>query len=44
MPTWLEIREEFKPALESALLGKSSPADALRGLAEKAEAIIAKGA
>ncbi|PWE09787.1 ABC transporter substrate-binding protein [Streptomyces sp. BSE7F] len=44
VPTWLEIREEFKPALESALLGKSSPADALRGLAEKAEAIIAKGA
>ncbi|MCI0384975.1 ABC transporter substrate-binding protein [Streptomyces sp. CNQ085] len=44
VPTWLEIREEFKPALESALLGKSSPADSLRGLAETAEAIIAKGA
>ncbi|MFI5593895.1 ABC transporter substrate-binding protein [Amycolatopsis sp. NPDC051758] len=43
VPTWLEIREEFKPALESALLGKSSAADALRGLAEKATAIIAKG-
>ncbi|MBN3928268.1 ABC transporter substrate-binding protein [Streptomyces verrucosisporus] len=44
VPAWLEIREEFKPALESALLGKSSPADSLRGLAETAEAIIAKGA
>ncbi|MFG2570792.1 ABC transporter substrate-binding protein [Streptomyces sp. NPDC048567] len=44
VPTWLEIREEFKPALESALLGKATPAEALHGLAGKAEAIIAKGA
>ncbi|MBQ1090499.1 ABC transporter substrate-binding protein [Streptomyces sp. B93] len=44
VPTWLEIREEFKPALESALLGSSSAADALRGLADTAEGIIAKGA
>lgn len=44
VPQWLEIRDEFKPALESALLGRSTPAKALQGLAEKAKAIMAKDA
>ncbi|MFV2195071.1 ABC transporter substrate-binding protein [Nocardiopsis sp. LOL_012] len=43
VPTWLEIREEFKPALENALLGNVTPAEALHGLARKAETIIAEG-
>ncbi|WP_329362070.1 ABC transporter substrate-binding protein [Streptomyces sp. NBC_00669] len=44
VPSWLEIRDEFKPALESALLGRTTPAKALQGLAEKARAIMAKDA
>lgn len=44
VPSWLDIRDEFKPALDSALLGKTTPAKALRGLADKARSIIAKGA
>jgi len=42
VPQWLEIRDQFKPALESALLGRTTPAKALQGLAEKAKAIMAK--
>ncbi|WP_328891628.1 ABC transporter substrate-binding protein [Streptomyces sp. NBC_00316] len=42
VPSWLEIREEFKPAIESALTGKASASEALQSLADKANQIIAK--
>ncbi|WP_419999059.1 ABC transporter substrate-binding protein [Streptomyces boninensis] len=40
IPAWLEIRDEFKPAVESALLGKASPQKALQQLADKAHTYI----
>ncbi|WP_410813902.1 ABC transporter substrate-binding protein [Micromonospora sp. 067-2] len=43
VPAWLEIRGDFKAAIESALLGKKTPQQALDDLAAKAQAAIAKG-
>lgn len=37
VPQWLEIRDSFAPAIESALLGKKSPQDALDDLAAESE-------
>jgi multiple sugar transport system substrate-binding protein len=42
VPAWLEIRGEFKAAIESALLGKASPKAALDALAAKADQAIAR--
>jgi multiple sugar transport system substrate-binding protein len=43
VPAWLEIRGDFKATIESALLGKATPQQALDDLAKKAEAAIASG-
>jgi len=43
IPAWLQIRGDFKASIESALLGKASPQQALDDLAKKAEAAIASG-
>jgi multiple sugar transport system substrate-binding protein len=42
VPAWLEIRGEFKAAIESALLGKATPKAALEALATKADQAIAR--
>lgn len=42
VPAWLDIRGEFKAAIESALLGKSTSKAALETLADKAEQAIAR--
>lgn len=42
VPQWLEIRGEFKAAIESALLGKKSPKQALDDLAAKATEAMAR--
>lgn len=42
VPAWLEIREGFKPAIESALLGKRSPKQALDDLAAEADKAMAR--
>src|SRR5690606_2256648 len=41
VPQWLEIRDKFKPAIESALLGQKSPQQALDDLAAEASAALA---
>ncbi|WFF09854.1 ABC transporter substrate-binding protein [Micromonospora sp. WMMD1076] len=43
VPAWLEIRGDFKAAIESALLGKKTPQQALAELAAKAQVAIDKG-
>ena len=43
VPAWLEIRNDFKGAIEAALLGQKPPQQALDELASKAQAAIAKG-
>ncbi|MEV5962152.1 ABC transporter substrate-binding protein [Kribbella sp. NPDC051952] len=43
IPAWLQIRGDFKATIESALLGKQSPQQALDDLAKKADAAIASG-
>ncbi|NLU79216.1 ABC transporter substrate-binding protein [Micromonospora sp. HNM0581] len=43
VPAWLEIRGDFKAAIESALLGQKTPQQALDELVVKAQAAIAKG-
>ncbi|SCF30624.1 carbohydrate ABC transporter substrate-binding protein, CUT1 family [Micromonospora marina] len=43
VPAWLEIRGDFKAAIEAALLGQKTPQQALDELAAKAQAAIAKG-
>ncbi|MGK5741411.1 ABC transporter substrate-binding protein [Micromonospora sp. URMC 103] len=43
VPAWIEVRGDFKAAIESALLGKKTPQQALDELAAKAQAAIAKG-
>jgi multiple sugar transport system substrate-binding protein len=43
VPAWLEIRGDFKAALESALLGRKTPQQALDELAAKADSAIARG-
>jgi multiple sugar transport system substrate-binding protein len=40
---WLEIRGDFKAAIESALLGQTTPQKALDDLAAKANTAIARG-
>ena len=42
-PAWLEIRNEFKATIESALLGKQTPKQALDALAAKAQQAIDRG-
>lgn len=42
VPAWLEIRGDFKAAIESALLGKKSPQQALDELAAKATQVMAR--
>jgi multiple sugar transport system substrate-binding protein len=42
-PGWLEIRDLFKPAIESALLGQKTPQQALDDLAAEATARLAEG-
>jgi multiple sugar transport system substrate-binding protein len=42
VPAWLEIRGDFKAAIESALLGRKAPQQALDELAAKATAAMAK--
>lgn len=42
VPAWLEIRDEFKTAVESALLEEKTPQEALDDLAEDAEDAIAR--
>jgi multiple sugar transport system substrate-binding protein len=41
-PQWLEIRGDFSPAIESALLGQQTPQQALDDLAEAARAAMAR--
>lgn len=41
-PQWLEIRGDFAPAVESALLGQKSPQQALDDLAEAARAAMGR--
>lgn len=41
-PAWLEIRGEFKPNLEAALLQQKTPQEALDDLAAQAEAAMAR--
>ncbi|MGI5213665.1 ABC transporter substrate-binding protein [Plantactinospora sp. CA-290183] len=43
VPAWLDIRSEFKAAIESALLGRKTPRQALDELAARAETAIARG-
>ncbi|GHJ52842.1 ABC transporter substrate-binding protein [Nonomuraea sp. TT08I-71] len=43
VPAWLEIRGDFKATVESALLGKKTPKQALDDLAASAQSAIAKG-
>jgi len=43
IPAWLEIRDDFKPAIEAALLGQQTPKEALDGLANQAEQAIDGG-
>ncbi|MEV4411497.1 ABC transporter substrate-binding protein [Catellatospora sp. NPDC049609] len=43
VPAWLEIRGDFKAAIESALLGKKTPQQALDELAAKATEAMARG-
>ncbi|MEU4480203.1 ABC transporter substrate-binding protein [Micromonospora sp. NPDC023966] len=43
VPAWLEIRGDFKATIESALLGKKTPKQALDELAATAQSAIAKG-
>ncbi len=43
IPAWLDIRSDFKAAIESALLGKKTPQQALDDLAAAAQTAIAKG-
>ncbi|WBB98851.1 MULTISPECIES: ABC transporter substrate-binding protein [unclassified Solwaraspora] len=43
VPAWLEIRGDFKAAIESVLLGQKDPQQALDELVAKAQAAIAKG-
>jgi multiple sugar transport system substrate-binding protein len=41
VPQWLEIRDKFKPAIESAMLGQKTPQQALDDLAAEASAALA---
>ncbi|TWF81288.1 carbohydrate ABC transporter substrate-binding protein (CUT1 family) [Pseudonocardia hierapolitana] len=41
VPQWLDIRDKFKPAIESAMLGQKSPQQALDDLAAEATAALA---
>lgn len=41
VPQWLGIRDKFKPAIESAMLGQKSPQQALDDLAAEATAALA---
>jgi multiple sugar transport system substrate-binding protein len=43
VPQWLEIRDKFKPAVESALLGRKTPQQALDDLAAEAGAALGQG-
>jgi multiple sugar transport system substrate-binding protein len=43
VPEWLDIRDKFKPAIESAMLGQKSPQQALDDLAAEANAALAGG-
>ena len=43
IPAWLQIRGDFKATIESALLGKQTPQQALDDLAKKADAAITSG-
>ncbi|GAA1666225.1 ABC transporter substrate-binding protein [Fodinicola feengrottensis] len=43
-PAWLQIRSEFKAAVQAALLGQQSPKQALDALAKTATAAIANAA
>jgi multiple sugar transport system substrate-binding protein len=40
VPAWLEIRNKFKAAIESAMLGQKTPQQALDDLAAEADAAI----
>lgn len=40
VPQWLDIRDQFKPAIEGALLGRAAPHKALRELADQAHTIM----
>lgn len=40
VPAWLDIRDQFKPAIEGALLGRTTPYEALRDLADQARTIM----
>jgi multiple sugar transport system substrate-binding protein len=42
VPQWLEIRGDFTPAIEAALLGDKTPQQALDDLAESAKAAMAR--
>ncbi|HEX6682216.1 MAG TPA: ABC transporter substrate-binding protein [Candidatus Limnocylindrales bacterium] len=42
VPAWLDVRGEFKSTIESALLGKATPKQALDALATKAEQAMAR--
>jgi multiple sugar transport system substrate-binding protein len=41
VPQWLDIRDKFKPAIESAMLGQKTPQQALDDLAAEASAALA---
>ena len=41
VPQWLDIRDKFKPAIESAMLGQKTPKQALDDLAAEASAALA---
>ncbi|MBF8188163.1 ABC transporter substrate-binding protein [Nonomuraea sp. K274] len=43
VPQWLEIRDEFKATIESALLGSKTPKQALDDLTAKAEQALSRG-
>jgi multiple sugar transport system substrate-binding protein len=43
VPQWLDIRDKFKPAIESAMLGQKSPQQALDDLAAEASAALSGG-
>jgi multiple sugar transport system substrate-binding protein len=43
VPEWLDIRDKFKPAIESALLGQKTPQQALDDLAAEARAALGQG-
>lgn len=42
IPAWLEIRDDFKPAIEAAMLGQKTPKQALDDLATQADQAIGR--